>query len=146
MTALDIFFTISSIVFTGLTVYRAITLKRSLLLYGICLYSILPILGESKSFFENGELVHLTIIMAFVAQLIIAFPTKPNYSPDDLAASNLAKKIGLAIFITNLAQGYIIIGMNLGVPIRYGYFHLIIAIAMLFVILKSISNPKMKWN
>ena len=146
MTALDIFFTISGITFTGITVYGAITFKRSFLLYGICLYSILPILGESKSFFENGELVHLTIIMAFVAQLIIAFPTKPNYSPDDLAASNLAKKIGLAIFITNLAQGYIIIGMNLGVPIRYGYFHLIIAIAMLFVILKSISNPKMKWN
>jgi hypothetical protein len=67
MTALDIFFTISSIVFTGLTVYGAITLKRSLLLYGICLYSILPILGESKSFLENGELVHLTIIMAFKA-------------------------------------------------------------------------------
>ena len=84
--------------------------------------------------------------MAFIAQLIIAFPTKPNYSPDNLAAMNLAKKIGLAILITNLVQGYIIVGMNLGVPVRYGYCHLIIAAAMLFVILKSISKTKMKWN
>lgn len=146
MTALDIFFTISSIVFTGLTVYGAITLKRSLLLYGICLYSILPILGESKSFLENGELVHLTIIMAFIAQLIIAFPTKPNYGPDNLAATSLAKKIGLAILITNLVQGYIIVGMSLGVPTRYGYCHLIIAAAMLFVIVRSFNKPEMKWN
>ena len=133
----EIFFTIIGAIFILLALYGAIKLKRTLLLSGICLFSVLPIIGESIAYSTDSSLVHLTIIMAFLAQVIITLPIKATYGPENVAATKIAQKIGLAIIVTNFLQAYIILGLDLGVPSQYGYFHVAIALIIIYSIIKS---------
>ncbi|MDG2396830.1 MAG: hypothetical protein P8M03_04185 [Flavobacteriaceae bacterium] len=133
----EIFFTIVGAIFILIALYGAIKLKRTLLLSGICLFSILPIIGSSISYSADGSLLHLTIIMAFLAQVIITLPIKVSYAPDNIAATKIAQKIGLAIIVTNFFQAYLILVLSLGVPPQYGYFHIAIALIIIYSIIKS---------
>ena len=75
--------------------------------------------------------------MAFLAQVIITLPVKVMYGPENIAATKIAQKIGLAIIVTNLFQAYIILGLNLEVPSQYGYFHIVIALIVIYSIIRS---------
>ena len=141
----DILFTAAGIAFILMSLYGSIKLKRTPFLLGICLFSFLPIIGESIAYSADQSLVHLTIIMAFIAQAILTIPTKPNYGSDNLAATAIAKKIGLAILITNAFQAYLILFFDLGVPALYGYFHIAISLILLYTIIKSVTE-KSQWE
>ena len=91
----DILFTVTGITFILLSLYGSIKLKRTPFLLGICLFSFLPIIGESIAYSDDQSLFHLPIIMAFIAQAILTIPTKPNYGSDNLAATSIAKKLVL---------------------------------------------------
>jgi hypothetical protein len=141
----DILFTVTGITFILLSLYGSIKLKRTPFLLGICLFSFLPIIGESIAYSDDQSLFHLPIIMAFIAQAILTIPTKPNYGSDNLAATSIAKKIGLAILFTNAFQAYMILSLDLGVPDLYGYFHIVIALIILYTITRSIKE-KAQWE
>jgi hypothetical protein len=141
----DILFTVTGITFILLSIYGSIKLKRTPFLLGICLFSFLPIIGESIAYSDDQSLFHLPIIMAFIAQAILTIPTKPNYGSDNLAATSIAKKIGLAILFTNAFQAYMILSLDLGVPDLYGYFHIAIALIILYTITRSIKE-KAQWE
>ena len=51
------------LIFTGVSVYGAINLKRKPFLFGLYLYSFLPIIAESLFFVQDKELFHLLIII-----------------------------------------------------------------------------------
>ena len=140
------FFTIIGSAFILIALYGAIKLKRTFLLLGICLFSVLPIIGESIAYSSDNSLVHVPIIMAFLAQVIITLPVKVMYGPENIAATKIAQKIGLAIIVTNLFQAYIILGLNLEVPSQYGYFHIVIALIVIYSIIRSRSvEGPWKW-
>ena len=136
----DIFFTVAGIAFILISLYGSIKLKRTPFLLGICLFSFLPIIGESIAYSADQSLFHLPIIMAFIAQAILTIPTKPNYGSDNIAATSIAKKIGLAILVTNAFQAYLILSLDLGVPALYGYFHIAISFIMVYTIIKGLSK------
>jgi len=136
----DIFFTLAGTAFILTSLYGSVKLKRTPFLLGICLFSFLPIIGESIAYSSDQSLFHLPIIMAFIGQAILTIPTKPNYGSDNLAATSIAKKIGLAILVTNFFQAYMILSLDLGVPALYGYFHITISLIVLYAIIKGLSE------
>ena len=137
MDALTIFFTIASVVAIAIAAYGAIKMNRKTLLLGTFLYSILPVIGESNQFQLTGDYGNLVTIAAFLCAAIITFPSKITYDSKNTAAVHLARKIGLSIVVLNVIQGYVLLQLRTDVPAFYAYFHLVLALVYVYMIVKS---------
>ena len=76
----SIFETTVEIVSLGLTFWGAFKMNRKYFLSGICLFSILPIMGETSTFLGSHEALSLLTAGIFVAQLILSFPSNITYN------------------------------------------------------------------
>ena len=54
---------------------------------------MIPIIGESISYGINGELIHLSNIMAFLILIILYLPTKVAFDANNLAAVAISKQL-----------------------------------------------------
>lgn len=140
MDALTIFFTVASVVTIAIAAYGAIKTNRRTLLLGTFLYSILPVIGESNQFHLTGDYGNLVTIAAFLCAAIITFPSKITYDSKNTAAVHLARKIGLSIVVLNVLQGYVLLQLRTDVPAFYAYFHLVLALVYVYMIIKSRSS------
>src|SRR5476649_2699435 len=89
-------FSIYGAIMLLLSVYGTIKADRKLFLSGLCLFSVLPIIGESMAYNADGLSVHVIVAMVFVAQFVLAFPNTIEYN-GNAAAGKLATKIALAL-------------------------------------------------
>ena len=138
--------TVVTFTFVATTAYGAFTHQRNWFTLGICLFSIMPVVGELNNYLMDNELVHLAIILVFIGQIIISLPVKTSYGTKNSSAYALSIKIGLSIFVTNLLHGCFILSTPLNVPHQFGYFHLGIAIILLYSIIKSGSKKDVRWK
>jgi hypothetical protein len=97
---IELIFTIYGGALTLLTVYGAFKADRKLFLSGICFFSILPIVGESMSYSADKGMVHVMVIMIYVTQFILAFPSNIQYGAENTAAGKLVAKIALGLLAT----------------------------------------------
>jgi hypothetical protein len=123
-----------------LTIYGAVTLSRKLFLSGICFFSILPIIGESMGYNADKAPIHIIVIFVFVIQAVLALPNNIDYGPDNVAATKLSAKIAISLFIINAVGAVFIFFLNAGVPLQFGYYHLVIALAVLYLLIKRGSS------
>jgi hypothetical protein len=144
---IQLIFTIAGAALTLLTVYGVLKLDRKLFLSGICYFSLLPIIGESMAYNADKDkgVAHIVVILVFIAQFILALPNKNVYGPDNSAAVKLATKIALAILVFNIGGIIYIFCFNTGVPVQFGYYHLVIALAVLYLIIKRVSSKGATW-
>jgi hypothetical protein len=141
----DLIFTVVGAALVLLTVYGAIKLDRKLFLSGICFFSLLPIIGESMGYNADKASVHVLVVFVFVIQMILAWPNKIVYGTDNIAATKLATKIAWSLFIINAVGAVFIFCLNAGVPAQFGYYHVVIALAILYLLIKrSTSNAWVK--
>src|ERR1700753_2686896 len=106
-----------------LTLYGTFKANRKLFLSGLCYFSLLPIIGESMAYNADKASVHVIVAMVYLAQFVLAFPSKIEYGADNAAAGKLVSKIALALLIFNIGGAVYIFCLNAGVPHRFGYCH-----------------------
>jgi len=58
----------------------------------------------------------------------------------------LAKKIGLTLLVANVFQGFNIICNDIGVAPKFGYFHLVAALIILYPIIRSNMDKNFSWK
>jgi len=131
--AFEIFSTMAGVVFLTITTYGVLTENKSLLALGICLFSIIPIAGEIYLYSLSSKPIHLIFLLIFLSQLIISLPTKSNPK----VAFGLSKKASFAILIINFSHGCLILSVLFDVPLQFGFMHLILALTMLYAVLKN---------
>jgi len=139
---IQMIFTIVGAALTLLTVYGVLKLDRKLFLSGIAYFSFLPIIGESMAYNADKDkgAAHIVVIFVFIAQFILALPTKIVYGPDNSAAMKLTMKIGLALLVFNIGGVVYIFCLNTGVPAQYGYYHAVIGLAIVYLLIKRASG------
>jgi len=137
-------------IFAGATVllnlYGAFTANRKLFLWGLCLFSILPIIGEATGFNTDKASVHIAVIILFVVQLILTLPvTRDTANDNNAVVSKLIFKMMLSVLVINIGGIIYILCFNSGVPHRFGYCHAVIALSILYVMIRRMSG-KAFWN
>ena len=142
----ELLVTVITFTFVATTAYGAFTHQRNWFTLGICLFNVAPVVGEFHGYMLDNELVHLAIILVFIGQIIISLPVKTSYGTKNSSAFALSIKIGLSIFVTNLLHGCFILSTALNVPHQFGYFHLSIAIIMLYPIIKTGGKEDVRWK
>ena len=142
----EIIFSALGTLFVLLTVFGALKLNRKNFLLGIFLFSLLPILGEYMAYRDAGEWGMLATMMAFLGIAIVTFPNKTQYGSENVAATAIARKVGLAIIVVNAFQAYMILGVRGDVPSQYGYMHIVLAAAVIYVVIKSNSDKGFSWK
>jgi hypothetical protein len=134
------------LLFLSVIIYGIVKRKKEFFLFGICLYNTIPIIGESIAYGVDGELIHLSNIMAFLILIILCLPTKAAFDANNQAAVALSKKIGCVIIATNLYIGYLILNEDLDVTPKFGFFHFVIASIITYVIIRISSQKNMFWS
>ncbi len=142
----EIIFSALGTLFVLLTVFGALKLNRKNFLLGIFLFSLLPIFGEYMAYRDAGEWGMLATMMAFLGIAIVTFPNKTQYGSENVAATAIARKVGLAIIVVNAFQAYMILGVRDDVPSQYGYMHIVLAAAVIYVVIKSNSGKGFNWK
>ena len=142
---IQLIFTIVGGALTLLTVYGVLKLNRNLFLSGICYFSFLPIIGESMAYNADKASVHMLVIFVFIAQFVLALPNKIIYGQDNSAAVKLATKIAVAILIFNVGGVIYIFYLTTKVPVQFGYYHAVISLAVLYLIIKRVSSKGATW-
>src|SRR5271165_14196 len=105
----ELIFTILGAAFTLLTLYGAVVLSRKLFLSGLCLFSLLPIIGESMAYNADKTAIHVMVALLFLVQLILAFPNTIVYGPENTAAVKITSKVALAFLVINVAGALFIL-------------------------------------
>lgn len=142
----ELVFTILGAVFVLWSAYGALKMNRRNFLMGIFLFSLLPIVGEYLAYAENGAWGHLATMLAFLGVAIVALPIKAQYGSDNVAATAIARKVGVAIISLNLFQAYIILSVRDDVPSQFGYFHIALAAIVIFTVAKTNSKQGFTWQ
>ncbi|MGZ3757788.1 MAG: hypothetical protein ACXVAY_20185 [Mucilaginibacter sp.] len=132
----ELIFTIIGGALTLLTVYGAFKADRKLFLSGVCFFSILPIIGESMGYSADKGAVHIMVIMIYVVQFILAFPSNIQYGPENTAAGKLVGKMGLALLVCSVAGAVFILCLHAPVPRRFGAMHAVMALAIFYIIIR----------
>jgi len=132
----DLIFTIAGAALVLLTLYGAVTLNRKLFLSGICFFSILPMIGEGMAYNADKAPIHVIVFFVFVIQAILAAPTNITFGSDNVAASKLTGKIALALLVINVVGAVFILCLKANVPAQFGYYHVGISLAILYVMIK----------
>jgi len=135
--AFEVLATLVAFTFVSITAYGALTRQRSLFTLGLCFFNVIPVAGELYGYSMDNETFHLALILTFLTQIIITLPIKANYGSDNVSAYALGKKIGIAILVTNLLHGCLILSKEIGVPHQFGYLHFAIALIMLYTVVRS---------
>jgi len=133
-------FTIIGGALTLLTVYGAFTLSRKLFLSGVCFFSFLPIIGESMAYNTDKGAVHVIMVCLFLCQFVLALPNAIVYGPENAAATKLSSKIGLALLIINIGAAVFVLCLKSGVPAQFGYYHVVIAVAMAYLLIRRLTG------
>jgi len=136
----ELIFTVLGAALTLLTLYGAATLSRKLFLSGVCYFSILPIIGESMRYGDDKATIHVMVAVLYLVQLILTFPNAIVYGPENTAAVKITSKNALAVLVINVAGAAFILCLNAGVPMQFGYYHLVIALAVLYLIIRKVSS------
>ncbi len=137
---IDWIFTIAGAALVLLTIFGAVTASRKLFLSGIFYFSFLPIIGESMGYNADKAPIHILVIFIFITQMVLALPNNITYGPDNVAATKLSAKIALALLIINIAAVVFIFCLNSGVEARFGYYHAVIDLAILYLIIRRMGN------
>jgi hypothetical protein len=133
-------FTILGAALTLLTLYGAATLSRKLFLSGICYFSILPLIGESMAYSNDKATVHVMVAFLFLIQFVLALPNAIVYGQENAAAIKLSSKIAVALLLINVAGAVFILCLKATVPVQFGYYHVIISLAVLYLIIRRLSS------
>ena len=144
--SIEIVGTLLCVILTSITAYGALTRQRSWFTLGICFFSTMPIIGELLVYAEDDNLVHLALVMVFLVQVVITLPLNIRYGVENPTAKALAQKIGVAILTANLCQGSLVLNTELGVPHQFGYLHLVVALIMLYTVVRSITQKEIHWR
>jgi len=137
---IDWIFTIAGAAFVLLTIYGALKASRKLFLSGIFFFSFLPIIGESMAYNADKGSVHVLVIFIFITQMVLALPNNITYGSDNVAATKLSAKIAWALLIINIGAVVFIFCLHPGVELRFGYYHVAIALAILYLIIRRMGN------
>ena len=124
-------------IFILVAAYGAIKRIRDLFLFGICFFGAGLIIKEGIDYAQDNNIVHLFVIMVFLGQVILTLPINTSFDEKNKAAMALSNRIGCAILVINLFQGYLILSKSLDLPHQFGYMHLVIALIMLYSVLRS---------
>lgn len=116
--------------------YGAIKQKREVLLFGVCFFSTLPIMGELFNYAEDSSVFHLVIIMVFIVQVVISLPITASDDVSNSLVVALNRKIGYGIITANLCQGLLVLTEDINVPHRFGYAHFVISLIILYSIIR----------
>ncbi len=146
METAEIIFSVLGTLFVLLAAYGAIKLNRKNFLMGICLFSLLPIIGEFMAYLDTNNWGMLATMMAFIGVALVTIPNKASYGSDNTAATSIARKIGMAIIVVNLIQAYIILALRTDVAAQYAYMHIGIALVVIYVVIKSNSDKGYQWS
>jgi hypothetical protein len=138
-------FTIAGSALTLLCLYGVFKADRKLFLSGLCYFSLLPIIGESMGYNADKASVHIIVILVFLAQMVLAFPSKIEFGADNTAAMKLVGKISLALLIFNIGGVIYIFCLHAGVPRRFGCLHIVLSLAILYIIFKRMSGKGPLW-
>ncbi len=84
--------------------------------------------------------IHVLVVFIFITQLVLALPNNITYGPDNVAATKLSAKIAWALLIINIGAVVYIFCLHPGVALQFGYYHLIIALAILYLIARRMGN------
>src|SRR6185503_9414464 len=141
----ELIFTLAGAALTLLTIYGALKLDSKLFLYGVCLFSILPLIGETTAYSADKAPLHIMVIFIYLAQFVLAFPNKIVYGADNAAATKLSTKIALAILLFNIGGAILILCLTTSIPAQFGYYHVAIAFAVVYLIGKRISSNGLSW-
>ncbi|MDB4289976.1 hypothetical protein N9887_02750 [Flavobacteriaceae bacterium] len=144
--AFEVLATLVAFTFVSITAYGALTRQRSLFTLGLCFFNVIPVAGELYGYSMDNETFHLALILTFLTQIIITLPIKANYGSDNVSAYALSKKIGIAILVTNLLHGCLILSKEIGVPHQFGYLHFAVALIMTWTIIKTYITPNVRWK
>ena len=123
-------------IFILVAAYGAIKRIRGLFLYGICFFGTSPIIGEGIVYAQDNNIVHLFIIVMFLGQVILTLPINTPFDEKNKAAMALSNRIGCAILVINLFQGYLILSKSLDLPQQFGVMHLVVALIMIYTVLR----------
>ena len=143
--SINISFTIVGGVLTLLTVYGVLKLKRKLFLSGICFFSLLPMIGEGISYCYKNSPIHAMVFFIFLTQFVLAFPNQIIFGHENEAANKLTTKIGLALIVINIAGALFIFCLNAGVPMQFGYYHVVILLALAYLMIKRNTGEGAAW-
>ncbi|MBT7851579.1 MAG: hypothetical protein HN714_08725 [Formosa sp.] len=116
--------------------YGAIKQKREVLLFGVCFFSTLPIMGELFNYAEDSNIFHLVIIMVFIVQVVITLPIRAYDSDRNSLVVALNRKIGYGIITANVCQGILVLIEDINVPRHFGYMHFAICLIMLYSVIR----------
>jgi len=142
---INMIFTIVGGALTLLTVYGVVKLNRKLFLSGICFFSLLPMIGEGMAYNADKASVHVIVFMVFLAQFVLAFPSQIIFGQENVAANKLTTKIGLALLIFNIGGVVFIFCLNAGVPLQFGYYHIVISLALAYLMIKRNTGNGAAW-
>lgn len=142
----ELIFTIAGALLVLLTVYGAVKLDRKLFLSGICFFSILPIIGESMGYNADKGAVHIMVIFLFVIQAVLALPTNISFTADNVAAGKLTGKIAITLLLINLAGALFIFCLKAGVPVQFGYYHVVTSLTIIYILIKRMSSGPWVWR
>jgi len=131
--AFEIFGSVAGVSFLTVISYGALTENKRLLSLGICLFSIIPITGEVYLYLLSDHSIHLFFLLIFWLQMMISLPTKSSSK----SSIYLSKKIRLAILVFNLLHGLLILSVLFNIPLQFGFMHLVVALTMLYTIVKT---------
>ena len=101
-------------IFILVAAYGAIKRIRDLFLFGICFFGAGLIIKEGIDYAQDNNIVHLFVIMVFLGQVILTLPINTSFDEKNKAAIALSNRIGCAILVINLFQGYLILSKSLG--------------------------------
>ena len=136
----ELIFTVIGGALTLLAVYGAITLSRKFFLSGVCFFSILPVIGECMAYNDDKGAVHIMVICLFLCQFVLALPNAIVYGAENAAATKLSSKIALGLLIINIAGAVYVLCLKSGVPAQFGYYHVVTAVAILYLLIRRITG------
>ena len=115
----EILGTLFNSIFVLIAAYGAIKQKKDLLLFGICFFFISPVIIGLIAYAQDDNILHLFVIMMFLGQVILTLPSYLRYNYKNKAAIALSNRIGCAILVINLFQGYLLLNNYLDVPHQF---------------------------
>jgi hypothetical protein len=133
-------FSIFAAATTLLTLYGAVKADRKLFLSGLCFFSILPVVGESMAYNADGASLHVIVALVFLTQFVLAFPNNIEYGADNIAAGKLTTKIALALLIFNIGGIIYVFCLKSMVPHRFGYCHIALSLAIIYAMVRRMTN------
>ena len=135
-------FTVLAGICTATVVYGVVKMSRNIILTGLFYYSFLPLIGETMGWLADKAHYHILFIVLFLCQLVLSTIKFEHLDDTSKTFSKFAVRLITCFILINGFSGLIIFVFIKSLPMIFGIYHVIIAVALIPPLVKRFIHSR----